>query len=266
TPVAKMTIDTNALIVSDGSTYFFAFNNGLNVNGCDDRVWVGGSVHVDRTLRVNGVYGIEFVSYNNEYYASMESVSTSNNYGEGVMFDSDLIAAGSIWCYGEKYRVVNTENYGGRGLSAMESTVPVFSDIGSGVTDENGDCYVFFEPVFAETVDLSHDYQVFVSVQNCVSASYKVEKASDYFIIHAQPEVTFDWVVFARQKDYSDNRLESIECYKDEKTGVDDSIFYGDDIGANASISYMGEFADTYDEQADAYLNDYELEVTNYGN
>ena len=264
TPVAKLTIDMNALIVSDGYSYFFAFNNGLNVNGCDDRVWLGGSMHIDRELRINGQYGIEFVRYDNEYLANMTVVSTDAGYG--VRVDGDLMATGRIWCDGEKYRVVSTENYGRRGLAAMESTVPVFSDIGSGITDENGDCYVFFDPVFAETVDLNHDYQVFISMENSASAPYNVEKTADYFVIHAQPAVSFDWVTFARQKDYANNRLETVEYYDDEKTAGDDSVFYGDNIGANASMAYMDEFPDTYDEQAETYLKNYELEVTNYGN
>lgn len=265
TPVAEMTLDTNALIVSTGSTYFLALCNGLNVNDCDDRVWLGGSMHIDRELRVHGVYGIEFVTSYNEHYSSIYAVATEE-YGSGVMVDGDFIAEGSIWCYGEKYRVVNTENYGGRGLSAMESASPVFSDIGSGTTDENGDCYIFFDPVFAETVDLSHEYQVFISTVNGASAAYQLEKRGDHFALHSHPGLMFDWMVFARQKDFVNNRLELVSAYKMEKTDGDDSVSYGDDIGANASIAYMNAFADTYDEQAEAYLKQYELEVTNYGN
>lgn len=261
TSVAKMTIETNGLIVSSGSTYFFAFCNGLQVNGCDDRIWVGGSVHIDRELRVHGSYGIEFVDSYNEYWTAISAMKGDDDT-YGVYVSGSFYATGDLWCGGEKYRAVETEHYGMRGLAAMESAVPVFSDIGSGVTDPSGCCYVFFDPVFAETVDLRHDYQVFISVGNSVCTSYKVEKYADYFVLYAQPETAFDWVTFARQKGYASNRLEIVSGSPIDKPIGDESVSYGDDIGANVSASYMEEFIDTYDEQAEAYLNEYEQEVT----
>lgn len=262
TPVAKIGLDTNALIVSTGGTYFFAFNNGLDVNGCDDRIWVGGSVHIDEALRLHKSYGIEFTdSYNSEIYSSLGYMS-NGDLGYGVLVDGNFAATGVLWCDGEKYRVVHTENYGKRGLNAMESAVAVFSDIGSGVTDKTGRCYVFFDPIFSETVDLKHDYQVFVSIIGNTAVPYAVEKTKEFFIIQTQPHTAFDWIALARQKDFTCHRMERVEVELSNEPKTDNSIFYGDDIGAVASENYMEEFTDTYDEQAEAYLNEYEQEVT----
>jgi hypothetical protein len=228
----------NGIRSSDGD---IVTNNGLefaNAEGLED---LGGGVRLYKSL-----YG------------------STDMYGL-VVDGTYLCTTGDFWCDGEKYRVVETGNYGRVGLSAMESAAPLFSDIGSGTLDDTGVAYIYIDPVFAETIDTSHDYQVFVSAGD-TSSVVKVEKYADYFTVRGTAGAAFDWILFARQKDYVTHRLESLPLVKQDDIKMDNSIFYNDNTAATQSKSYMDEFVDTYDEQAEAYLKNYELEVTNYGN
>lgn len=264
--VMGFVINRDALTMSDGETVHFAYNNGYNPLGVTDRFFLGGTTYIGDDLTMIG--RIVFSdAYGNEHSGLSCMDNNYNGYMEyGVLVEGDLCATGALWCGGEKYRVVDTGTYGKRGLNAMESAVSVFSDIGSGTTDDNGECYVFFESVFAETIDLRHDYQVFVSFNCSASSDYRIEKGVDHFVLHAAPGVSFDWITFARQKDFATHRLERVDVESEDRIRIDESVFYGDNIGANETEAYMDEFADTYDQQAEAYLRYYEQEVTTYGN
>lgn len=111
----------------------------------------------------------------------------------------------AVW--GTKNRVVMTDSYGAVGMNAMESTFAVFSDLGSGILDETGRAYCFFAPDFEETVDLSHEYQVFTTKTSDGDIEW-TEKHEDYFIVYGTPGTTFDWIVYARQKGYVNHRME----------------------------------------------------------
>ena len=199
-------------------------------------------------------------------WATVRAAEMSGQLSPGLLVDGAFLdVTGDLMCDGQKYRAVDTVNYGRVGMNAMESATAVFSDIGSGTIDDTGVAYIYFEPVYAETIDNVHDYQVFVSAANCTSLE-RVEKHPGYFVIHGDPGTLFDWIIFARQKDYATHRLESLPMVKQDNIKVDNSIFYGDNTAAAQSESLMAGFTDTYDEQAEAYLKQYEQEVTNYGN
>lgn len=256
--VLKLGLEQDAVIVSSGGSYFFAFNNGLDPNGNGDRIWVGGSIHVDGTLHQHDP--ICFCDYYGAEKAKIMSMGSSTDSAYGVYVDGNLYATGNLWCSGEKYRTVDTKNFGTVGLNAVESAVAVFSDIGCGTIDSSGVAYVYFDPVFAETVDPNHEYQVFICQCGPAAVSY-VEKNTNHFIVYGQPGAVFDWMIFARQKGYATHRLENAVAVKDEEESADHAIFYDDDKGANLSEAYMKEFADTIDDDAAVYLRNFEQEV-----
>lgn len=259
--VINIDADEDGLIIGTDTTYYFAFNNGLNTYDYYERLYLC-STRFDDDVSMN------FQLYFQDYYGddSVCVYGTNNQYGYPYFnVDCGLNVTGDIYCNGSKHRVVETNNYGHVGMNAVESTVAIFSDIGSGTIDENGVAYIYLDPCFIETIDQRHDYQVFTSQCSKQSTSYVV-KEQDHFKVYGEPGAEFDWVVYCRQRDYADDRMETIEVQKSTRIRYDDSVFYKDNHGANQSKSHMAEFGDKIDELADEYLNNYELEVTGYEN
>ena len=127
----------------------------------------------------------------------------------------------------------------------MESTYAMFSDVGSGEIGEAGKTYVFLDPDFAETIDPKHEYQVLITQTGIKKVNY-AEKYDGYFCVYGDPEARFDWIIYARQKDYVDHRLEQVLLEKD----------------TNMSAGLFPVIApDTVMDSAKAYLKSYEREV-----
>ena len=84
----------------------------------------------------------------------------------------------------------------------------MFGDIGSGEIDETGECLIYIDPIFAETVNTDKcNYQVFVSPYG-KGELYVSERTSDYFIVSGTPELKFAWELKAKQKDFEMLRLD----------------------------------------------------------
>lgn len=150
----------------------------------------------------------------------------------------------AVW--GTKNRVVLTENYGAVGMNAMESATAVFSDMGSGVLSEDGTGYVFITPDFAETIDLSHNYQVFLT-QTSEGGLNWTEKKHDHFIVHGEPGTAFDWIIYAKQRDYTNHRMESFELQEND---------------LNMEAGVFPQVSDgTIEQSAEEYLQQYEEEI-----
>lgn len=158
--------------------------------------------------------------------------------------DGGFYARGDMGCSGTKYRVVETEHYGNIGMNAMESASPYFTDIGSGTIGESGEVTIFYDPVFAETVDLKAEYQVFLTRTSVLETTY-VEKHESYFIVHGEPGATFDWMLCAKQRDYSASRLERVDIDAETEVEFDDSIFSRD----NQPVEILEEAYNQYEEE-----------------
>ena len=63
-----------------------------------------------------------------------------------------------MYASGSKSRVVDTDNFGEVLQYCYETPTPMFGDIGTGQTDESGKCYIYFDPVFQETVSADYTY------------------------------------------------------------------------------------------------------------
>lgn len=108
---------------------------------------------------------------------------------------------------GTKNRTVNTSQ-GKVRISAYETAEPYFGDIGEAQTDENGQVRIDIEPLFAETVNTSCPYQVFLQPY-CDGNFYVSERAENYFIVSGTPNGAFGYEIKAKQKGYERNRLSS---------------------------------------------------------
>ena len=145
---------------------------------------------------------------------------------------------GNMSVSGTKSRDVKTESYDNRLLYCYEMPSPMFGDIGHGIIGEDGLCYVDIDLVFGETVDTVQSYQIFLQSYS-ENNVHVYKRTKDYFVVKGTPNTEFDWEVKAKQYGYSFERLEKVE----------------DEIGLREA---------NYVAMAEAYLNEYEMEVLGY--
>ena len=175
----------------------------------------------------------------------MSSVATAASSATNVT----TTHAGNFKVTGTKNRLVETENYDERLLYSYETTSPMFGDIGSGVLDSTGYCYVSVDDIFSETARTDINYQVFL--QACGAGALYVEsKSSTHFVVRGEPGLTFDWEIKCRQLDYPHLRLENDTL----QTGINEEYNYGDSLlGAyHDENEYITQMEQLYDEEIQA--------------
>ena len=163
-----------------------------------------------------------------------------------------------------KNKIIESEHYGPLAMNAMESTYCVFSDLGSGNIGEDGLCYVMIDPDFAETVDLRHDYQIFTTQTSEGGISW-VEKHQDHFIVHGISGTTFDWILYARQIGFAEDRMfnPTYNSMSAQQKVLSDEMLGGPDDGIadQESIEFMEYLETDYDILAEQYMEEYEREI-----
>lgn len=144
-----------------------------------------------------------------ESYAYIGYYESQNRFEmSGVGIPSGVgLKVSSLGVVGEKLRIVETKHYGNVGMNAFETASAHFADIGSGTVGEDGIITIFFDPVYAETIAINAEYQVFLTRTSEAEVSW-VDKKSGYFIVHGDPGATFDWMIVGHQKDYVTTRME----------------------------------------------------------
>lgn len=130
---------------------------------------------------------------------------------------------GDLTVSGTKSRVVETDQYSQRALYCYETPSPMFGDVGEGVIADDGNCYVWFESVFAQTIT-TQQYQVFIQ-RYSDGECYVSRRTGSYFVVSGTPGLTFGWEVKAKQRDYEQLRLGRV------------------DIAFNMDIQPYGEYA-----------------------
>lgn len=150
---------------------------------------------------------------------------------------------GTLTVSGTKSRVADTKDYGNRLLYCDETPAPTFTDFGSGTIGEDGLCYVELDPIFADTVNTSMAYQVFL--QKCGRGDLWVsEKRPDYFVVEGDAGLAFDWQLKAHQSGYETLRLEDRDI---ERASVDDTAIEADRLEALYDTDYASEIEALYD-------------------
>ena len=140
--------------------------------------------------------------YSKKFIVS-DNLEISGTITGGLKIDGDLDVIN-----GSKNRVVSTTS-GEVRISAYETAEPYFGDIGEGTTDENGQARIEIDPLFAETVNTSCPYQVFLQ-SYCEGEFHVIERKQKYFKVKGAPNGRFGYEIKARQKNYEMNRLEVI--------------------------------------------------------
>lgn len=182
-------------------------NNGLNRNDRSEDIYIDGQVYVDGELHFKSVTSSVTPSVTGSSSGSVligwdDGAGNVNHCGLDVW--GDLVVSSSSY----KSRAMKTENYNTVLMNAVESTAPIFSDLGSGTIGEDGACLISFDPKFRETINLSHEYQVFLTPLTSNPVTLSCEKQPEYFIVYGDPGVSFDWIVYARQKEFPHCRME----------------------------------------------------------
>ena len=184
----------------------------------------------------------------------------------GLMVDNAIYTWGlNVLNSGAKKKIIETEDYGVASLYCLESTRPMFSDIGSGIIDDNGICYIMIDPVFSETIDLNCDYQVFTTQTSEGSISW-IEKHTDYFIVHGTVGTTFDWMMYAHQiwctqDDIYDPDQQDVPKAQERVLKKETNEKPYDGNADQVTSSMMMSLETDYDQLAEQYMEQYESEI-----
>jgi hypothetical protein len=145
-------------------------------------------------------------------HGAASSPSGYGVYGVAANINSwGVFAAGKLGATGTKSAVVETQDYGWRLLYSIESPKVLFEDLGTAEL-QDGLAVVTFDPIFAQTANLSGPYQVFLTPGGDCGL-YVAEKTPTSFTVRALGGATcsipFDYRVSAPRLGYEQTRLES---------------------------------------------------------
>ena len=107
---------------------------------------------------------------------------------------------------GTKSRLVETEDYARRLLYSYETPAPMFGDVGEGMIAEDGRCYIWLDPVFAQTVAADR-YQVFLQKYGSGDC-WVARRGPGCFVVEGTPGLAFGWELKAKQRDFDQRRLD----------------------------------------------------------
>ncbi|MBS5937106.1 hypothetical protein [Clostridium sp.] len=169
-------------------------------------------------------------------------------YSYPILLNNNTQVSGNLSATGTKARLVNTKSYGGVRLNALETADALFEDVGEGITDDIGVCYIYLDSVMQETINTKYNYQVFLQKYG-EGDLFVLERTENYFIVKGTENLKFAWRFVAKQKGYEMERLEQ------EKIIVPEEFY--------SNIEHEKET--NYDELASDYLNNFEMELMNIG-
>ena len=174
----------------------------------------------------------------------------------------------SLSVLGDKNRLIKTEHFGKRKLSAFETALPTFADYGKGKIGTDGTCYITIDPVFYEAVDDGCEPVVFLTKYGDGDIYVDPERtAKDTIAIRGTRGLMFAWEVRYKQSNTQGERM--------AEDGMGDYINDGYDYAGEADVDYehtakdygeigaeyaiYSDHTDTdYAEQAYWYCQDYQ--------
>ena len=154
-----------------------------------------------RRHRTGLIFNSSGITANNWDGWTKTILSTVSGPGGGVQLQADILAIS-----GSKSRIVNTKDYGERLLYCYETPTPMFGDIGEGQIANDGKCYVWLDPTFAQTIS-DTQYQVFLQKYG-QGECWVSERKPNYFVVEGTQGLSFGWEIKAKQFGYEMNRLD----------------------------------------------------------
>lgn len=232
---------------SNDDKFYYALT--VNINKDNGGIVAHTPFTAERSVNINGYYlninksdntncGNIFAATNNIFVIRTESSDIPiylghKNESNGTKSVLTVSGTGGVNVYGNfavsgtKSRLASTATYGDRLLYCYETPSPMFGDVGEGKTDETGKCYIFIDDIFAETIDSSCSYQVFLQPYG-QGECYVSERTPSYFVVEGKEELSFGWEIKAVQRKYDTVRLEEPKEYETSNSTqiVDDTSEY----------------------------------------
>lgn len=203
-------------LIDDGEPGVLVSDDGISVAGDygeailhpSGAIWTRDSTesltsNVASAWNVDYLDGLCLLSSNGTYISKITYSSICiglDNDTSGLLNPVFAADKNGMQCMGEKDRIVPTTSFGTRALVCYEMPSPMFGDIGTGTTDESGVCYIDFNPIWCETVDLDGEYYVFLQEEG-EGKLYVTEKTALGFYVKGTPGLRFSWEAKAYQFD-----------------------------------------------------------------
>lgn len=196
-------ITSNSAVITGGTIKLSAGGGWDSMielsDGSKNSVFTGGTIQVRDGSNVTALYPNQ-VESNVVQGVKIYATDYLQVNGSAKVF-------GNFEATGVKARAVKTA-YGDTLLYCYETAAPMFGDVGCGELDESGLCYIYFDPVFAETISADGTYQVFLQKEGDGDI-WVAEKAPYCFLAEGTPGMPFSWEVKAKQAGYELERLEA---------------------------------------------------------
>ena len=157
----------------------------------------------------------------------------------GLLYTKNITATGKcalndLQVTGTKSRSATTDNYNERLLYCYEMPSPMFGDIGEGILDEKGQCIIWLDDIFSETIDIGCTYHVFTQTYGDEQVRI-TERNPMYFVANGKPYEKFAWEVKAIQRGFDTLRLEkSEEVHVVTQDVIDETYLYLNSLMYNA--------------------------------
>lgn len=177
-------------------TQLYIYNGGLHVRCYDENATITYPIRIFDRNNVQTIHFDYMVFAWENFYI----------YGE-VSIRNNTEVRGDFSVTGTKNRRVQSDDYGERLLYSYETPSPMFGDVGEGVIGEDGRCYVWLDPIFAQTI-ATDQYQVFLQ-QYGSGECWVAERRAACFIVEGAPGLAFGWEIKAKQKDFDQRRLDA---------------------------------------------------------
>jgi hypothetical protein len=152
-------------------------------------------------------------SYTTSIFLNNNTTTSTALYAGNLVNHCTIDNAGDFVCTGNMSGAVQSQSNHTVRLYAVQSPENWFEDFGSG-TLSNGSAAVNLDPGFAQTVNTSVDYHVFITPNGESGGLYVVNKTAGGFEVREQhgehSNVGFDYRIVGRRKGYENVRLEDI--------------------------------------------------------
>lgn len=157
---------------------------------------------------------IYFPNAGNLYVGYVTGTENRIHVNGGIQCSGDFVVQGT------KSRSVDTKSYSNRLLYCYEMPSPMFGDIGEGMIDDSGICYIYLDDIFTETINTGIEYQVFLQKEGAGDL-WVDSKEPAFFIVKGTPGLKFSWEIKAKQRDFEYERLEDTETTKNDVEIID---------------------------------------------
>lgn len=210
-------------------------NNGLNPSGQTARFIVFGDVSATGNLNLDeGNDGVSKINFGKDgdikFVAGNFSIHPENEE-RYVAIVGNLGVMTDLAVVGQKHRIVNTKSHGWIKMNAVETADAYFCDVGSGTIGESGCVTIFKDQIFAETIELGSEYQIFITQTNEKEVKH-TKKEKDFFQVYGEEGATFDWIIYGKQLGYGATRMEEGTKFE-EPIKFDEKIFANDEAAVS---------------------------------